>query len=134
VRDRIVAPVGTSYGNPSLADIYHLTGLGAFDYVFNQYGHHVISLKGEINDLSGARHIISGTYDVYVARPIDIDVFPEPGTPLWPGVKIHPQVRVLPPIPAEITMTFLHVPDSDPARASTVLFTGKANRWGIFVP
>ena len=134
VRDRIIAPVGTSYGNPSLADIYHLTGRGAFDYAFGQYGHHVISLKGEINDLSGARHTISGTYDVYVARSIDIDIFPEPGTPLWPGVKIHPQVRVLPSMPAEITMTLLHMPDSDPARASTFRFTRKANRWGVFVP
>jgi len=134
VRDRIIAPVGTSYGNPSLADIYHLTGWGAFDYAFTQYGHYVISLKGNINDLSGAPHTISGTYDVYVARPIDIDIFPEPGTPLWPGVKIHPQVRVLPPVPADVTMTFLHMPNSNPAEAFTLRFTGKANRWGVFLP
>jgi DNA-binding beta-propeller fold protein YncE len=134
VRDRIVAPVGTSYGNPSLADIYHLTGWGAFDYAFTQYGHYVISLKGKINDLSGAPHMISGTYDVYVARPIDIDVFPEPGTPFWPGVKIYPQVRILPPVPADVTMSFLHMPDSNPAKASTLRFTGKANRWGVFLP
>jgi hypothetical protein len=91
-------------------------------------------LDGQIKDLAGSPHVISGTYDVYVARQIDIDVFPEPGTPLWPGVKIHPQVRVLPAMPAEITMTFLHMPDSNPARACTILFTGKANRWGVFVP
>lgn len=134
VRDRIIAPVGASYGNPSLADIYHLTGRGAFDYAFTQYGHYVISLEGKINDLSGIPHTISGTYDVYVARPIDIDIFPEPGTPLWPGVKIYPQVRVLPPVPADVTMSFLHMPDSDPAKALTLRFTGKANRWGIFLP
>jgi hypothetical protein len=134
VRGRIIAPVGTSYGNPSLADIYHLTGWGAFDYTFTQYGRYVISLKGKINDLSGAPHAISGTYDVYVARPIDIDVFPEPGTPLWPGVKIYPQVRVLPPIPADVTMDFLLMPDSNPAKASTLRIAGKANRWGVFVP
>ena len=134
VRDRIVAPVGTSFGNPSLADIYHLTGRGAFDYAFTQYGHYVISLKGKINDLSGAPHTISGTYDVYVARPIDIDIFPEPGTPLWPGVNIYPQVRVLPPVPADVTMSFLHIPNSDPARALTLRFKGKANRWGVFLP
>jgi DNA-binding beta-propeller fold protein YncE len=134
VRDRIIAPVGTSYGNPSLADIYYLTGCGAFDYAFTQYGHYVISLKGKINDLSGAPHTISGTYDVYVARPIDIDVFPEPGTPLWPGVKTYPQVRVLPPVPADVTMSFIHMPDSNPAKATRLLFTGKANRWGVFLP
>ena len=134
VRDRIIAPVGTSYGNPSLADIYHLTGWGAFDYAFTQYGHYVISLKGKINDLSGAPHTISGTYDVYVARPLDIDVFPEPGAPLWPGVKIYPQVRVLPPVPADVTMTFLHMPNSNPAEALNLRFTGKANRWGVFLP
>jgi DNA-binding beta-propeller fold protein YncE len=134
VRDRIIAPVGTSYGNPSLADIYHLTGWGAFDYAFSQYGHHLISLEGTINDLGGVPYTISGIYDVYVARPIDIDIFPEPGTPLWPGVKIHPQVRVLPPVPADVTMSFLHMPDSDPDRTSTLRITGKANRWGVFLP
>jgi len=134
IRDRIIAPVGTSYGNPSLADIYHLTGRGAFDYTFTQYGRYVISLKGKINDLSGARHTISGTYDVYVARQLDIDIFPEPGTPLWPGVNIHPQVRVLPPVPADVAMTFFHVPNSNPAEAFTLRFTGKANRWGVFLP
>ena len=134
VRDRIVAPVGTSFGNPSLADIYHLTGRGTFDYAFSQYGHYVISLKGKINDLSGAPHTISGTYDVYVARPIDIDIFPEPGTPLWPGVRIYPQVRVLPPVPADVTMSFIHIPNSNPAEAFTLHFTGKANRWGVFLP
>ena len=134
VRDRIVAPVGMSYGNPSLADIYHLTGWGAFDYAFTQYGHHVISLEGQINDLSGAPHTLSGTYDVYVARPIDIDIFPEPGTPLWPGVRIRPQVRVLPPLPADVTMSFLHMPGSDPAKATTLRLAGKANRWGVFLP
>jgi DNA-binding beta-propeller fold protein YncE len=134
VRDRIVAPVGTSFGNPSLADIYHLSGRGAFDYTFTQYGHHVISLNGKIEDSSGARHTISGTYDVYVARPIDIDIFPEPGTPLWPGAKIYPQVRVLPPVPADVTMDFLHVPGSDPAKAMTLRLAGKANRWGVFLP
>jgi DNA-binding beta-propeller fold protein YncE len=134
VRDRLVAPVGTAFGNPSLADLYHLTGWGAFDYAFEQYGHYVISLAGKINDVSGAAHTISGTYDVYVARPLDIDVFPEPGTPLWPGTSIYPQVRILPPVPAEVTMTFLHLPDSDPARAITRRVTGKANRWGVFVP
>jgi DNA-binding beta-propeller fold protein YncE len=134
IRDRIIAPVGTSYGNPSLADIYHLTGRGAFDYAFTQYGHYVISLKGKINDLSGAPHTISGTYDVYVARPLDIDIFPEPGTPLWPGVNIYPQVRVLPSVPADVTMTFFHVPNSNLAEAFTLRFTGKANRWGVFLP
>lgn len=134
VRDRIVAPVGTSYGNPSLADIYHLTGRGRFDYAFTQYGHHVISLNGEINDLSGAPHTISGTYDVYVARALDIDVFPEPGTPLWPGKEIYPQVRVLPPVPAHITINFLHLPNSNPDDALTLRLTGKANRWGVFLP
>jgi len=39
--------------------------------------------KGKINDLSGAPHTISGTYDLYVARPMDIDIFPEPGSPLF---------------------------------------------------
>ena len=134
VRDRIVAPVGMAYGNPSLADIYHLTGRGAFDYAFEQYGHYVVRLDGTVRDLTGAPHVLSGTYDVYVARPLDLAVFPEPGTPLQPDKAIRPQVRVLPAMPAEVEMCFLHLPGSDPAKAVRRRIAGRANRWGVFVP
>jgi cytochrome c peroxidase len=133
VRDRIVPAFGLAYGNPSLADIYHLTGHGAFDFAFERYGPHTVTLSGGISDAGGLRHRISGTYDVHVARPLDIDVFPEPGTPLRPRSPIRPQVRVLPPFPAEVDLRIRHLPRSDPARTIEARARGRANRWGVFV-
>jgi len=134
VPDRIIPPVRPTYGNPGMADIYHLTGRGAFDFAFEEYGHHVIRLEGHIHDVAGSRYGISGTYDVYVAKPLDVEVFPEPGTPLEPGVDVLPQIRVMPPRPAEVEIRFRHLPGSDATRAVERTITGRANRWGVFVP
>ncbi len=133
VPDRVVPPVPPAYGNPSMADIYHLSGRGAFDYAFHEYGHHVIQLEGNIDDVTGTTYDISGTYDVYLARPLDIDVFPEPGTPLEAKVPLCPQVRVMPPMPAEVEIRFRHYPYSDADRLIERKIVGRANRWGVFV-
>jgi DNA-binding beta-propeller fold protein YncE len=132
--DRIMPPVPPTYGNPSASDMYHLSGRGAFDYAFKQYGHYQVKLKGRIKDMMGTTYSISGTYDVHVARSLDIDIFPEPGTPLEPGVDLHPQVRIMPAMPAQVEIRWHHFPYSDATRAVEKKTLGKANRWGIFVP
>jgi len=132
--DRIIAPVPPTYGNPSASDMYHLSGRGAFDYSFTEYGHYQVGLTGHIKDIRGVAYSISGTYDVYVARPLDMDIFPEPGTPLEPGVGLHPQVRIMPAMPAEVEIHWCHYPHSDVTQAIERKIVGKANRWGIFVP
>ena len=132
--DRIIAPVPPTYGNPSASDMYHLSGRGAFDYKFKEYGHYEIRLTGHIKDVSGTTYNISGTYDVYVARPLDIDIFPEPGTPLEPGVSLHPQVRIMPPMPAAVEICWRHYSRSDARQVVKKVMVGKANRWGVFVP
>jgi DNA-binding beta-propeller fold protein YncE len=134
VRDRIVPPVPPTYGNPSLADMYHITGRGAFDYKFEQYGHHAVELDGVIRDVMGTAYDISGTYDVYVAKPLDTMVHPEPGTPLQPYARYRPQVQVQPAMPAEVELLWRYYPYSDRERAVERTVTGKANRWGLFVP
>jgi hypothetical protein len=132
--DRIIPPVRPTYGNPSPSDMYHLTGRGAFDYAFKKYGHYKIQLNGRINDMFGTKYDISGSYDVHVARPLDVDVFPEPGTPLEPNVELNPQVRILPAMPADVELRFRHYPYSDNKSIIERKIVGKANRWGIFVP
>ena len=134
VLDRLVAPRGPAYGNPSLADIYHLSGGPAFEHAFAEYGRHVVTLDGHVSDVAGHRYRIAGTYDVYVAKPLDISVFPEPGTPLEVGQAVLPQVRVLPAMPAEVEIRFRHLPGSEAERAVERVVSGKANRWGVFVP
>jgi len=133
-RDRILPPLPPTYGNPSLSDIYHLTGRGAFDYAFREYGHYEVRLAGEIKDLMGTVYTVSGTYDVYVAKPLDLDLFPEPGTPLEPGVGLIPQVRVSPALPADVEMVWRHYPRSEAAHRIERKVRGRANRFGVFVP
>ena len=131
---RVMAPVAPSYGNPSASDMLHLTGRGAFDYAFQEYGHYQIELEGQVHDFGGTSYEISGTYDVYVARPLDIEIFPQAGTPLRPGTDIHPQVRVLPALAANVEMRWRHYPYSDSSRVVERTVRGKANRWGVFIP
>jgi len=132
--DRIIAPAPPTYGNPSPSDMYHLTGRGTFDYAFKEYGHHTVTLTGNIDDILGRTYSINSTYDIYVARPLDIDIFPEPGTPLKPAMALNPQVRILPAFAADVEIRFRHYPYSDKSRMVEQKITGTANRWGVFVP
>ena len=130
---RIVPPIAPTFGNPSLAEIHHLTGRGAFDFKFDEYGHHQIELQGWIADDGGTEYDLSGTYDVYVAREMDMELFPEPGTPLYPDRFYHPQVRVMPPREAHIDLRIRYYPYSQTQQMQEFAVTGRANRWGIFV-
>ena len=134
VRDRVVPPVAPTYGNPSASDIYHLSGRGIFDHAFTDYGRHEIKLDGFIHDQLGNRYEISGTYDVYVAKTLDMDVFPEPGTPLEPQVGLTPEVRLIPSVPADVEIRWRHYSGSPVAGPVEQTIVGRANRWGVFVP
>lgn len=91
----------------------------------------IVPRDGTARDIAGESYRITGTYDVYVARPLDMDIVPEPGTPLRPGAPFRPQVRILPAFPARIEIEFVHFPRSDPAVTRSI--SGAANRWGVFV-
>jgi len=134
LRHRIMAPVPPTYGNPSASDMYHLSGRGAFDFAFKQYGRYQVELDGRIKDVMGTPYRIAGTYDVYVAEPLDLEVFPELGTPLELDVRLNPQVRIMPPMPADVEIRWRHYPYSDTERVVERTFAGKANRWGVFIP
>ena len=55
-----------------IGDVYQLYNGDVFAYSFDQYGDHVIYLYGEIVDIYGSPYAISKTYDVTVARVLDI--------------------------------------------------------------
>ncbi|MCU0961137.1 MAG: hypothetical protein MUF48_13610 [Pirellulaceae bacterium] len=130
---RVVLPIAPTFGNPSLAEIHHLTSRGAFDFTFDQYGHHQITLQGSMADDYGTEYDLSGTYDVYVAREMDIEMFPEFGTPLYPDRLYHPQVRVMPPCAAHVDVRIRYYPYSQAQQMQEFALTGRANRWGIFL-
>ncbi len=122
-------------GTGHIGDLFHLTTLDDdFAYAFAQYGPHIITLDGEVDDIFGNTHVISGTYDVDVSRILDLDPAQLPTTPYKQGDAFAPGLHVFPPLPAEVTVRLVQMPNSDPARASTRTITGQANRFGYFQP
>ncbi len=127
------API--DHGTGHLGDLYGLfTEDDAFAHTFDQYGHHTITLSGEIHDAFGNTYPISGTYDVYVARILDLDPAQLPTTPYVQGDSFAPGLHVFPQVPAEVNVKVTHLPYSDPLRKAEFTTSGWANRFGIFQP
>jgi len=116
-----------------LADVYSLmTGSDRFRIRFEQYGHHVITMTGTVKDIWGATYEGGGTYDVWVAHPLDVDPGVLPMAPLAVGDALNPAVQVYPRVPAQVDVTATLYPDSDPARAVSHTVSGRANLYGFF--
>jgi len=75
--DRLVPPVRPTYGNPSMSDMYHLTGRGAFDYAFREYGHYVIQLEGSVDDVTVRHEDKEGALWMACRRGASVVVTPE---------------------------------------------------------
>ncbi|MCD4687466.1 MAG: carboxypeptidase-like regulatory domain-containing protein [Anaerolineae bacterium] len=130
-------PGGTELhaGTGQIADLFHLATMDeAFAYQFDQYGHHVITLNGTVNDIFGNAYPITGTYDIYVAQTLDLDPAQLPTTPYMQGDAFAPGLHVFPPVPADVVITVTHLPYSDPNQAVVKTFIGRANRFGYFQP
>ncbi|MGD2105923.1 MAG: hypothetical protein PVJ55_12505, partial [Anaerolineae bacterium] len=126
---------GLAEGTGQIGDLYHLSTMDeAFAYAFGQDGRHTIALRGNVSDIHGNVYPISGTYDLVVARVLDIDPGQLPTTPHEQGDAFNPGLHVFPPGPAEITVKVTQMPHSDPQLAITDVITGRANRFGIFQP
>jgi len=107
----------------------HLDGL---DIYFDQPGLHTVRLDGTLLSSRGDEFIIEGTYDIWVAEPLDLSLGVFEGTPLEVGDAWNPTVVVEPGVPAEITIDISHYPDGNPARRQNNSITGTANRFGYF--
>jgi hypothetical protein len=122
-------------GTGHIGDLFHLTTLDDdFAYTFTQDGPHVITLDGEVQDMFGNTYPIVGTYDVDVARILDLDPGQLPSTPYKQGDAFSPGLHVFPPVPADVTIELVHMPNSDPDRAIVRTIAGQANRFGYFQP
>ena len=120
-------------GTVQLDDVYSLQGVSdRFVVNFDQYGHHIVTMTGEVDDLWGNTYSGGGTYDVWVAQPLDIAPGVLPGTPLAVNDAFNPSMQFYPRVPAEVTLTITHYPDSDPAQKQTFTRTGAANKFGYF--
>lgn len=127
--DGTVYEVGTGH----LDDVLQLTTLhDAFAYTFREYGHHVITLSGSIQDVFGNSYGGSGTYDVYVARSLTFDAGSVPASPYIVGDVFNPKVQTHPAVPANINLVLRQYPNSDATRVTSQMATGRANRYGFF--
>ena len=122
-------------GAPFLADIYSLTTMDeAFRYEFDLCGHHVITMFGVISDVWGHSYTVGGTYDLWVARELDLDPGQLPTTPYEVGDAFSPALQVYPHVPAQVEILLTLLPGSDPAQAISHTIQGQANRFGYFHP
>jgi hypothetical protein len=120
-------------GTVQLEDVYSLKAASdRFRVTFDQYGHHVITMTGSVDDPWGNSYVGGGTYDVWIAQPLDIDPGVLPGTPLAVGDTFNPSLQFYPRVPADVHLTFTLYPDSDPAQAVVYTVAGQANRFGYF--
>ncbi len=127
------API--DFGTGHIGDLYHLhTMSDAFAYSFDQYGPHVIIIEGGVEDVYGNFYPMFGTYEVMVARILDLDPAQLPSTPYQQGDAFAPGLHVFPPVPAEVSVQLVQMPFSDPELAITDTVVGTANRFGYFQP
>ncbi|MBN1135255.1 MAG: carboxypeptidase regulatory-like domain-containing protein, partial [Anaerolineae bacterium] len=118
-----------------MCDVYHLTTLlDEFAYTFDQDGLYTISLTGQVADIYGNPYEFHSTYEVRVARVLDIDSDQLPFTPYQQGDAFAPGLHVYPPVPAHVEISLRHLPNSDPAQEVTCTILGEANRFGYFQP
>jgi len=127
--DGNIYEVGTGH----LDDVLQLTTLNdAFGYAFREYGHHVITVNGSIQDIYGNTYSGGGTYDVYVARTLIFDAGSVPASPYIVGDVFNPKVQTHPAVAADITLRLRQYPNSDAARVTTQTASGRASRYGFF--
>jgi hypothetical protein len=113
-------------GTVQLDDVYSLKTAGErFRITFDQYGHHMVEMQGNIADAWGNVYIGGGTYDLWVAHPLDIDAGVLPGTPLTVGTAINPALQLYPRVPAEVVLTVTHYPNSNPDFREVYMLTGR---------
>ncbi len=125
-------PVPLSFAGPGRT--YGVTtGLDSLWVDFDQYGLHTVTLSGTLRTLWGQDLTFRGTYDIWVAEPLDLKLGTFEGTPLEVGDEWSPVVAVKPGVAAQVTLNVDHYVNGDAARKQTFQASGRANQFGYFV-
>ncbi len=125
-------PVALSFAGPGRT-FGLTTGLDALNVDFDQYGLHKVTLNGTVKSLWGQDLAIQGTYNIWVAEPLDLKLGMFEGTPMAVGDEFSPVVVVEPGVAAQVSLRVDHFVDGDAAKRQTFQVSGKANRFGYFV-
>ncbi len=105
-----------------------------FDYQFPAYGKYTITLQASIDDVYGNTYAGGGTYEVWIAEPLDIEPAILPMTPLTVGDSFDPSLAVLPGVPADVSVSVTLKHGTPPVQSSEWVASGTANRFGVFTP
>ena len=104
---------GIVFGPTSVQALYELTTLDpSFQYEFSAYGHYVVQMEGWTQDATGITYSGGGSYDVYVAETLDLDLGTFLNTPFEVGDTMSPVVHTRPGVPADVTVDFKLFPNS----------------------
>jgi hypothetical protein len=120
-------------GGIEVSEYYGLT-TNEEDFVvtFLKPGYYQIEMTGWVEDVWGNVYEGGGTYEVWIAEPLDIDPGFLPGTPLAISDTLNTAVQLNPRVPAFVDFTVRHYPESDPGQLQTFTASGFANRFGYF--
>lgn len=125
----------SAFDNPGPGDYYRAwTGDERLRYTFTRYGKYTIRLEGEMADLWGNVYEAGGTYEVWVAQPLDLETGTLLGMPFEVGDAYAPVVRVQPAVPAEITVELSLYINSSQENVWRRRLAGRANRFGYYHP
>ena len=124
-------PVELPFSGPSHT-VGLTTNLDALDMEFEQFGLHKVRLDGTLHSSRGDEFAVEGSYDIWVAEPLDLSLGVFEGTPLEVGDAWNPTVIVEPGVPAGIKIEISHYPDGDSDRLEKHTINGTANRFGYF--
>ncbi|MCZ7582618.1 MAG: hypothetical protein M5R36_04375 [Deltaproteobacteria bacterium] len=114
-------------GGPVLED-------GGFAVDLTGTGEYELQLTGrKCTDYFGREYEGGGTYRFTVAYPLTFSTPVKPGTNYFVGSRYPASASVNPAVPAETQIEITFYPNSDPDRARTEVFSGRANRFGHFM-
>ena len=106
----------------------------SFNYEFLAYGRYVVQMEGWVQDATGITYSGGGSYDVYVAETLKLDLGTFLNTPFEEGDTMSPVVHTRPGVPADVTVDFKLFPNSSTRGVISKTITGRANRYGYFHP
>ncbi len=96
------------------------------------YGHYTVKAAGWILDAWGNRYHGGGTYHFWIAKRMTLATATFQGMPYPVGSTYSRDIGFSPAVPADVTIAASLYPGSDPARAVTATWGGKANAGGVF--
>ena len=96
------------------------------------YGQYALTATGWINDIYGRRYEGGGTFHFWIANRLTLATATFQGMPYPIGSVYGRDVAFSPPVPADVTVTAMLYPNSDPAKVQTMTWGGKASMAGVF--